>query len=119
MGAAGNPAAHPLAMADEEGVILIEESFILRQVLSEERLKGLVAIRFSGEVKAAEDAPGIGIDDEDRPPRSVEDYGVRGLRANAVDREELLAKGSGIKGKESAQVAAVTGVEPLGEGFEL
>ena len=117
--AVGNLAADSLAMVDEEGMILIVQPFILGQVFGEKRLEGGVAIGFGGQAEAAEDAPGVGVDDKDRPLGGVEDYGVRGLRADAVNGKELLAKGGGIKGKKRPQVAAVSGVESVSEGLKL
>jgi hypothetical protein len=82
-------------------------------------LESPIAIGFGGEAEADEDAPSVGIDDEYRPLGSVEDYGVRSLLADAMNREKLVAKLGGIKGKKPSQIAVILAVEPLGEGFKL
>jgi hypothetical protein len=78
-------------VADEEGVILIEKPFLCGQVFGEKRLKGAVAIARRGKTKAADDAPGIGIDDEDGLPGGIEDYGIGSLFPDPMNGEKLLA----------------------------
>lgn len=106
-------------MANQESVIFIEEALICGEVLSKQRLESPIAIAGGGEAEAAEDASGIGIDDEYWPIGSIEDYGVGSLLADAMNREKLLAKLGGIKSKKPSQVAAILAVESLREGFNL
>ena len=61
----GNLAAGLLTVADEEGVIFIEKPFLWGQVFGEKRLESAVVIAHWGKTQAADDTPGIGIDDED------------------------------------------------------
>jgi len=89
-------------------MIFVKETLIFGEVFGKQRLERLVAILCRGEAEAAHDPPGVGIDDEYRPPGGVEHYGVRGFLANAVDGEEFLAQRGGIKDKKSFQVAVIS-----------
>jgi hypothetical protein len=86
-------------VAHQEGVIFVVEPFIVGQVIHKQRLKCGITISCWGKPEAAQDAAGIGIDDEYRLPCSVEYYGVRCLLADAVNGEELAAKLPYIEGE--------------------
>jgi hypothetical protein len=80
-------------------MIFIVKRLIVGQIVHKQRLKGGIIVLFRGKPEAVEDAVGIGIDDEHRLSRCVEDYGIRRLLANAINGEELTTKLVGIEGK--------------------
>ncbi len=79
-------------MTNKEGVIFIEQGLIMREVFRKKSLKGLIAIPLHPKPQASDDATGIGIDNEYRPPCRIEDYRVCGLLPYAMDGEELRAE---------------------------
>jgi len=68
---------------------------------------------------AREDAAGVGVDDEDFALEGVEEDGVGGLGADAVDLEELPAEGGGAGSAERPNNAVgEPGMEPVEEAAE-
>ena len=85
-------AADLLTMMYQKRVIFIEESRPVGQVFHEETLVSGVTMAptASGcQADAVNNAPGIGINNEDGFAGGVEDYGIGGLLTNAVNREKL------------------------------
>ena len=80
-----------LAGANDQGVEFIIQRHVGREAALEEATDFFVGVPRSGELMTLEDAPRVGIHYEDRVVAGIEENGIRGFRADAVDREELLA----------------------------
>jgi hypothetical protein len=81
---------------DDEGVVLVEERGVRREGSFEECADVLVGFFAMEEVVAFENTAGVGIDNKDRMTASVEENRVGGLRADAMNGQQLFAKvGSG------------------------
>jgi len=80
-----------LAGANDQGVEFIIQRHVGREAALEEATDFFVGVPRSGELMTLEDAPRVGIHYEDRVFAGIEENGIRGFRADAVDREELLA----------------------------
>jgi hypothetical protein len=85
-------AADLLTVMDQKRVIFIEERSPVGQVFHEETLVSGVTITIRGQADAVNNAPGIGINNEDRFIGGVQDYGIGSLLANTVNRQELWSK---------------------------
>jgi len=115
-------AADLLTMMDQKRVIFIEERSPVGQVFHEESLVGGVTITptASGrQADAVNNTPGVGINNEDGFTSGVEDYGVGGLLANAVNRQKLWPKLFEASGQQLSQVVAIGLAQPLDESLEL
>ena len=84
------------AGVDDQGVVFIEERCVGRKASLEKGADMVVRFFTMEEVVAFEYAARVGIHDKDGALPGVEKDRVSGLRADAVNREELLTKlGSG------------------------
>lgn len=78
-------------VADEQGMIFVEQSSVRRQVGGEKRLIAAVAFVRGFQPEAVDDAPGVGVDDEGGFVAGVEDNRVGGLFPYTVDIQELVS----------------------------
>ncbi len=62
---------------------------------------------------------GVGIDDEDRFTRGIQQYRIGGLRSDTVNRKQLCAQGSHITSEELIKVVITEFSQPLGQGLEF
>ena len=85
-------AAMFLAGTNDQGVEFIIQRHVGREAALEEATDFFVGVLCSGELMTLEHAPRVGVNHEDRVLAGVEENGIRGFRADAVDREELLAQ---------------------------
>lgn len=83
-------AAEVFAGVNQEGVEFVEQLVVGGQVLLEEGAKLVVGMFGRGELVTFENAAGVGIDNEGGMTPSIEEDGVGGFRADAMDGEELL-----------------------------
>lgn len=70
-------------------MILVEESWIPREVSLKERTERFVRDAGRNEAVASQDAPGVGVYHEDRAAHGVEQDGVSGLWPDPANRPEL------------------------------
>jgi hypothetical protein len=109
---------------DDESVEFVEELGIAWELGLKERANLFVgAARISSDfgweqIVAFEDAARVGIDNEDEVPASIEEDGVGGFRADAVDGEELITQSCGRGGEETVERAAVIFIKKSDEGLE-
>jgi len=75
-------------VADDEGVIFIDEVQIRSQGRLETLTNGLVALPTIQFTQAREKSSGIGIDYEDRPVEGVEKHVIGRLLADALDGQQ-------------------------------
>ena len=105
----------------DESVEFVEEFGIAWELGFKERANLFVGAARIGldfrweEIVAFEDAPRIGVDNEDGVLASVEKDRVGGFRPDSADGEELLAQGFGGRGKETVKRAAVIFVKKSDE----
>ncbi len=92
-------------MADDEGVVLVEEGDVGREGVHEQRLPAVVVVLRGSEAEAGEDAAGVGVDDEDGLAGGVEDDVVGRLRPDAVGGEEGRPQLGDGEGEETLQPA--------------
>ena len=83
-----------LADGHEEGVHLVEERRIRRQMSFEERARRLIARRGGDQPVTREHAACVRIGHEDRPAGRVEKDRIGRLRPEAGNREKLGAEGA-------------------------
>jgi len=107
------------ARVTDEGVVFIEEGGVGGQALFEEGANFLVGGFGASQRVTLENAPSVGIDDEDFMIAGVQEDGVGGFRANAVDGKELLAELAGGGGQELVERALVVLAKEANEGLEL
>jgi hypothetical protein len=100
-----------LAHRDEERVQLVEERGIRRQVRFEKGARGLIARVRGDQPMPREHAPRVGVGDEDRAVRGIEEDGVGGLGTHPRHREQLGTQGP----ERRAPQAAKPSVEPMEE----
>lgn len=84
--------ADSCAVPDDERVIFVEESDIVRQVLHEEVSEFRVVKVALNPSQPREEPVGISVDDKTRFFGGVEDDGIRGFRPDAIDGEQFLAQ---------------------------
>src|SRR5689334_9713415 len=65
-----------------------------------------------------QDPAGVGVNDERRMIAGIEQDGIRGLRADPVEREQLFAQPGGRYGEHAIERTAVAGVEILNESLQ-
>jgi ABC-type nitrate/sulfonate/bicarbonate transport system substrate-binding protein len=107
-----------LADADQERVELVEEGGVVRQVRHQEGLDGSgVGVR-RNEAVPRQDAPRVGVHDEDRAAGGVERDGVRRFRPDAGDPAELRAEGREGQSQEPREAAPLAPRHVPGEGAQ-
>jgi len=107
------------ARVNNEGVVFVEEGGVGGQALFEEGANFLVGGFGASQRVTLENAPSVGIDDEDFMIAGVQEDGVGGFRANAVDGKELLAELAGGGGQELVERALVVMAKEANEGLEF
>ncbi|MHB8183949.1 MAG: hypothetical protein ACYDDN_09435, partial [Candidatus Desulforudaceae bacterium] len=80
----GLGAADVVAESNNESVVLVEKYQLLREILDKPGLQFIVGFRSGGKAQPAENAVGIAVNDKDRLPRGIQDYGIRSLLADAA-----------------------------------
>ena len=88
----GGLAAEIFADVDDEGVKFVEELVVGGEAAFEEGTEMFVGIAGGGQGVAFEEAAGVGVNDENGVAACIEEDGVGGFRADAVDREEFVAE---------------------------
>ena len=106
------------ADGDEEGVAFVVELGVGGEVGLAVVLDEVVVGVGVEEAVAGEDAIGIRVDNEDLAVEGVEEDGVGGFAAYAVDGEEVFAKGGQGDVCEGVEVGVVFFDEPADEVFE-
>ena len=74
-----------LGQADQQGVVFIKQGGVGGQIVREKVLIGGIAVALRRQAEAVDDAAGVGVNDESRFVGGIQDYGVGGLRPDAVD----------------------------------
>jgi len=103
---------------DEEGVVLVEERRVVGEVRHEQGLEGRGVGGGRDDPVTREHPAGVGVDDEDRSARGVEQDGVGGLGPDPGDAQELGPESPHRLAEHPTQVAAVTGGQVIHEGAE-
>jgi len=106
------------AGVDDESVKFVEELVVERKSGMEQLAKLFVVGFGLSEAVAFEDAAGVGVDDENRVPASIEKNGIGGFWSDAAQGKELLTKNRGRGGEEFAERAAVFTVEKPHKGLQ-
>jgi hypothetical protein len=78
-------------------------------------LKRLIAVACRREPEPSDYALCIGVDDEHRAIRGVEQYRIGGLRPDAVDRQQFLAQVDRVEFEQSVEVSFVFVVQAIDE----
>ena len=95
-----------LGKANQKSVVLIKKRGLGRQFAQKQLLNIFITGVFSDKVMTKQDAIGVSIHHEHWLARGIKGDGVGGLRANAVDTQQFLAKLSGVFHEEAGKVAA-------------
>lgn len=106
-----------LGHRDQQGVELVEQGGIRRQVTLQERPRVLIAHAGAEEPMARQHPAGVGVGHKHRSPRRIEENGIRGLRPHALHREKPLAKGAERPPTHRAPTPRLPD-QPAGEGAE-
>ena len=77
---------------NDQSVEFIIQGYVATEVALEELADVFVTESCMGMAVTLQDAAGVGVDDEDRMLRGIEEDGICGLRAYAVDGEQLIAQ---------------------------
>ena len=101
----------------EEGVVFFEEGYVGREVVHEEVLELVVGGVGCDEAEPGHDAAGEGVYDKDGMLGDVEEDGVGGFGADAVQGEELGALGGEVAAAQVDGIAVVFSVEKVEEDF--
>jgi hypothetical protein len=117
--AKGAATADILTQADQQGVVFIEEPGIRRQIIHKKGLIGTVTVAIRGQASAVDNAPGIGIDNKNWLPGSIQDYGIGGFLSNAMNGKKLLPEAVSIVSKELVKVIIVVFAQPVSERLEF
>jgi len=112
-------AAVVLAGVDNQRVVFVVKRRVRGEVLLELGTDFFVARFRVDEVMALEDAPCVGVNDEHAVLPSVQEDGVGGFWADAVDGQELLAKFGGGRGEKLVEGASMPSAEKADEGLQL
>jgi hypothetical protein len=99
-----------LASANDQGVKLIIQRCVGREAPFEKRAELLVAVRRRHELVTLKNAPGVGVNHEDRMLAGVEENGVGRFRADSVDAKELLAEKGSVGSEHPGQRACKRGL---------
>ena len=96
-----------VAGTDDEGVVLVVEGDLLREVVHEQGAHLRVGRPLVDQPVAGEEPPGVGVADEGKTVAGVQEDRVDRLRPEAVHLQELGAPGGEVTGEVRLQVAAV------------
>ena len=108
-----------LAGVNDQGVEFIVQRRVGGKVALEEMAEVFVtAVRFA-QAMTFEQAPRVGVNDEDRMVAGVEQDGVGGFRPDAVDREQLFAQRRGWHAEHFGERAVVLLSEKADECFQF
>jgi NitT/TauT family transport system substrate-binding protein len=104
---------------DQEGVVLAEEPRILREVRHEQGLEPRVVHVARHDPVSREDAARVGVHDEHRPARRVEEDGIRGLGPDARDRQEFRSELVGRPSQQPAEALVVPAREVTERALQI
>ena len=102
---------------NDQSVEFIIQGYVATEVALEELADVFVTESCMGMAVTLQDAAGVGVDDEDRMLRGIEEDGICGLRAYAVDGEQLIAQRLCWGSKHFAERALIFAAEETDEGF--
>ena len=88
---------------DDQGMVLVEEGGAGGEVALEEGANFLVRFFAPGKMVSLKDAPGVSVHDKDRMFPGVEQDGIGGFGADAVNGEKLFPEGGCGSAKHSVQ----------------
>jgi hypothetical protein len=117
--AAGAGLANILGQTYQQGMILVKESGVRRQICHKEGLISTVAVAAGSQSDMADDTAGVGINNEYRFVGGIKYYGIGGFFADSVNGKKFLAEAVNILGKQFFQTVMILLTKPLGEGFEF
>ena len=86
--ASRSPGADVFCMPHDQGMVFVEQSDIRLQVRFEETSQLLVAFVTGYQADTGKQTPRIGIDDKDRPFKSIQHDVIRSFRANTIYSEQ-------------------------------
>ena len=109
------PVAIAFGRLHQQGVKLIEQRFIRRQMLVKELLRGIVIRRRGKKLVPRKDAARVSIRNKYGLPAGIEQNCVGGFRADSLEGQKLRAGARGAQGKERVQRAAVRLFDPVGK----
>ena len=102
---------------NDQSVEFIIQGYVGSEVALKELADVFVTEPRVGMAVTFEDAAGVSVDDKDRMLRGVEEDGFGGLRAYAVDGEQLIAQRLCWGSKHFAERALIFAAEETDEGF--
>src|SRR6516165_2889959 len=105
------------AGVNDERMVLVEELGIGGQARFEASADLVIGLPAVGQVVAFENAPSVGVDDEGGMTTGVEEDGIRGFRADAVDGQELLAKDRSGGGEEMVKRPLILAAKKVDKRF--
>ena len=94
------PVAKAFGRLYQQGVKLIEQRFVRRQMLVKELLRGRVICRGGKKLMARKDAARVSIRNKYGLPPGIEQNRVGGFRADSFERQKLRAGASGALSKK-------------------
>jgi len=94
------PVAKAFGRLHQQGVKLIVQRFVRRQMLVKELLRGLVICRGRDKLVARQDAARVRIRNKYRLPPGIEQDRVGGFRADSRERQKLRAGAVGAERKK-------------------
>ena len=110
--------AEILADAHDQGVVFIEELDVLGQVGLEEVLEFVIVKGGIDQTVACGHSGGVGVDHKDGTVQGIEEDGVCGFRADAVDGYEVFSQVIGVVTGEVFQLPVTVLHEPGQEVFQ-
>ena len=94
------PVAKAFGRLYQQGVKLIEQRFVRRQMLVKELLRGMVICRGGKKLVARKDAARVSIRNKYGLPAGIEQNCVGGFHADSFERQKLRAGASGAQRKK-------------------
>ncbi len=84
-GTKGRFLAHFLPVPDKEGMVFVEQPFIVGEIVHEESLQGGIVVFACIKPQPFRNTMSIGINDEYWLPGGIEDYRIGSLLTNTID----------------------------------
>src|SRR5208337_4787435 len=112
-------AAEVLAGTHDQPVVFVEEGGAEGQAVLKEGANFLVGLFAMGDMVALQNAPGISVNHEHRVLPGVEEDGIGGFGADAVNGEELLPENGGRRAKHFRKRALVGVPQETYKRFQL
>ena len=97
------PVAIAFGRLHQQGVKLIEQRFVRRQMLVKELLRGIVIRRRGKKLVARKDAARVSVGNKYGLTAGIEQNGVGGFRADSVERQKLGAGASGLRANSESK----------------